>query len=26
VVLWTVTTVVRSLQAKQAQGERYWGI
>ena len=26
VVLWMVTTVVRSLQAKQAQADRYWGI
>jgi putative membrane protein len=26
VVLWMVMTVVRSLQAKQAQADRYWGI
>ncbi|MDA0925324.1 MAG: DUF373 family protein [archaeon] len=26
VVLWMVTTVVRTLQAKQAQADRYWGI
>ena len=26
VVLWMTMTIVRSLQAKQAQAERYWGI
>ncbi len=26
VVLWMAMTIVRSLQAKQAQAERYWGI
>ena len=26
VVLWMVTTVVRTLQTRQAQAERYWGI
>jgi len=26
VVLWMVMTIVRSLQAKQAQADRYWGI
>ena len=26
VVLWTVTTIVRSLKARQVQSERYWGI
>ena len=26
VVLWMVMTVVRTLQAKQAQADRYWGI
>ncbi|MBL6743919.1 MAG: DUF373 family protein [Candidatus Poseidonia sp.] len=26
VVLWMVTTIVRTLQAKQAQADRYWGI
>ena len=26
VVLWMVITVVRTLQAKQAQADRYWGI
>ena len=26
VVLWMVTTVVRTLQTRQAQADRYWGI
>ena len=26
VVLWMVMTIVRTLQAKQAQADRYWGI
>jgi hypothetical protein len=25
-VLWMVTTVVRTLQTRQAQADRYWGI
>jgi hypothetical protein len=25
-ILWVTTTIVRAVQARQAQGERYWGI
>ena len=25
-VLWVTTTIVRAVQARQAQSERYWGI
>ena len=25
-VLWITTTIVRAVQARQAQAERYWGI
>tara|TARA_B100001996_G_C18135512_1_gene390866 strand:+ start:276 stop:494 length:219 start_codon:yes stop_codon:yes gene_type:complete len=25
-LLWITTTIVRALKARQAQGEKYWGI